>query len=245
MKPFSRFLILFFGPFVAVGLGFAASLPWLLPILGAAVAWPSFWSFIKQGQYRRGYLWMLLWAAGQSLAVAFFAWNYPVRAADVILTGPAYSQEMVHWIRTGVGPEGSPGLFLPVHLKHFTGFCVLSLVSLGTVGLMLGTYLLNYMNFYVVDLVRAAAEPGLAAAIGWPAWAVIRVLGYIAAAIPMTVLSLKLMHRLRPKANSTALKFPRAWLYFGLALVTADAVLKAALAPAWREWLLRALSGAS
>lgn len=229
-------------PFATTALGFLLGLPWLLPILGAAPAFPVFLGRIRAGRPGRAFRWMMFWVIFQSAAVGTAVALFPERASEVVLTGPGYTEEMLHWARTGEGPEGSPRLFLPLHARHFAGFCALTLLTAGGAALALGTWLLNYMNYYVAMLARESVHTALAASIGWPPWAVLRVAGFVAAAVGLTPWSLRLWARvLRGPAPDP--KPARFYLFVGLALVVADAVLKAAMAPLWQRWVAFALDG--
>lgn len=159
----------------------------------------------------------------------------PERAAEVIWKGPEYAAEMKGWIATGEGPEGSPSLYLPQHILHFAAFNVACLVTGGLAGLYMGAALLNYMNFYVADLAMEASQPLLAASLGWPPWALIRVAGFIMASLPLSYAGIRLLRPWRPPSGC------RYWKYYkwGVALVVLDAVLKAVLAPHWRHLLLK------
>ncbi|MGK7876816.1 MAG: hypothetical protein AB4426_27070 [Xenococcaceae cyanobacterium] len=53
---------------------------------------------------------------------------------------------MFHWIQTGEGAEGSLRLFLPIHLRNYLIFCLLSLITLSSTALIFGIWMLNYMN---------------------------------------------------------------------------------------------------
>ena len=97
--------------------GFLLGLPWLLPVLGAVVPFPLFLARVRRGKYTAAAGWVLLWALLQSWVMGSAVLLFPEAAAGVVARGPEYAQEMLHWIRTGVGPEGSPRLFLPIHAR--------------------------------------------------------------------------------------------------------------------------------
>jgi len=221
----------------AVGVGIGS--PWLFPVLGALVPFPVFLHYIRKGCPGRATAWVLYWCIAQSLAVGGAVAFAPERAASTIWRGPAYADEMLSYIRTGVGAEGSPRLFLPIHARHYVLLCVTSLATLGAGGLVLGTLLLNYMNFYVATLVQSAAEPFLALLFGWPVWAILRVVGYTATGAVMADLSWRLWSRWRGRAIARPLPL-RLWL-LGLGLALLDLGLKALAAPSWRSILHRAL----
>jgi hypothetical protein len=227
------------GAAVSTAAGFALGQAWLLPLVGAAVPFPLFLLRVRQSRYAGAVGWVLLWALFQSVAVGVATWFFPERAAEVIHRGPEYAAEMLGWVRTGEGPEGSPRLYLPIHLRHYLGFCVLSVVTVGAAALALGTWLLNYMNYYVVELVRASADRTTALLLGWPLWAAIRVVGFIVTGTALTALGSSLAAKIRDR--EAKIRFPVRVFLSGFGLVVADAVLKAVLAPFWQSILFRAL----
>lgn len=209
----------------------------MLPLLGAAAAYPFFAAELARGRPSKAVSLMLLWALFVSVAVILATLLFPTRAAGVVWKGTEYTAEMLGWIRTGIGPEGAPSLYLPQHAIHFAVFCAVCLLSAGLGGLVMGAALLNYMNFYVAELIREAANPTLAACLGWPPWAILRVCGFIFASVPLSALLLRRFRcwRVHPKTSY--------WRYYlwGLGLVILDAILKAVLAPYWRRFLGGAL----
>jgi len=218
----------------------------LTPLLGAAIPYPILLLHVRRARYRRALSWILLWAVLQSLAVIIATLQAPERAAQVIHNGSPYTNEMFHWIRTGEGAEGSLPLFLPIHLKHYALFCLLSLVTLSSAALTLGTWMLNYMNFYVAQLISASPTPWLAACIGWPPWSILRVIGFITTGIALTLPGLNQIARLQPtcfKGQKLHHPFPLRLLLVGIGFVIADIIVKATLAPLWQKLLLKALSG--
>lgn len=224
-------------------LGVAVGSQWLLPVLGAAVPFAVFLPRVRDGRFRSAVGWVLLWAVFQSVALqtAFHLW--PERTGEAVFRGPSYAEEMMHWARTGVGAESSPHLFLPIHARHFAAFCVLSALSAGGLGLVLGTGLLNYMNFYVATLVAASSNKLVAAAFGWPVWAEVRVVGFVICGAALATLAPAAWNRLR--GRSPLPRFPGKLFAWGVSLILLDAVLKALLAPSWQRFLFRAaLDGA-
>ena len=239
MKRPSPWIALPVGALGSTALGVGIGNPWLFPILGALVPIPIFLHHVKRGYPGRATAWVLYWCLAQSLALWAAVALAPERTAVTVWRGPAYAAEMLTYIRTGVGAEGSPRLFLPVHARHYLLLCVISLVTVGTGGLVLGTVLLNYMNFYVATLVQSAAEPILAVAFGWPVWAILRVAGYTATGAVMADMSWRLWSRWRGRESHRPLP-TRLWL-LGLGFALLDIGLKALAAPAWRSILHRAL----
>ena len=59
---------------------------------------------------------------------------------------------------------------------------MLGLVTAGTVSLVMGAALMNYMGFYVGDLLHRCAgapEHGLAMLIAWNPWSIVRVIAFV------------------------------------------------------------------
>lgn len=223
---------------VATLVGAFLPAPWL-PLLAGGAVYPLFVKEIMAVRLGRASMLALVWA----IACTVTMWGLvAARGTDAIgphvLRGPSYAEEMLTWIRTGIGAESSPSLFLPVHARHFAAFVVGSIVSGGFVGLCFGALLLNYMNFYVASFAAAAAAPIGAYAMGWPIWAVVRVVGFVLAGAALTHLFYAKLLR-RGRFSSAAFR-----RYFGasLALVVLDVVLKTLLAEPWRKLLTRVLS---
>ena len=217
------------------------AIPKLMPLLGAGVIYPLYLLLVSRRCYNRAMVWVLWWAICQSFAVAGATVLAPERAGEVVLHGAVYTENMFHWIRTGEGAEGSLQLFLPVHLREYALFSALSLVTFGSAALILGTYLLNYMNFYVGQLVYESSHPWLAAVVGWPPWSMLRVVGYIATGLALTALALNLGHYFSRRFPQ--LHFPRQYFLMGLGLLLGDLLVKATLAPIWQQLLQMALIG--
>lgn len=175
------------------------------------------------------------------VAVAVATTFAPEKAAQVVLSGSSSTAEMLDWIRTGTGAEGSLRLFLPIHLRNYLVFCILSLITCGSGALILGTYQLNYMNFYVAQLIQLSVNPWLSGAIAWPIWSVLRVIGYLYNGVALTVGGLNLISLLKKQVPTR--QFPQRFLLLGFGFVVADIVVKAALAPIWQKLLLKGLLG--
>ncbi len=100
-------------------------------------------------------------------------------ARDGIVNGEPYRQEMFHWIATGEGREGDWRQFLPTHLSHFAIFLVLTWVSGGYLGLVLGAILTGYMSYFVGSYAAASGHPLLGSLASWVPWSVIRVMAFV------------------------------------------------------------------
>ena len=114
----------------------------------------------------------------------------PETASKIILNGEKYREEMFKWIETGQGPEGDPSLFMVPKIIEILVFSLLGILTLGFAALLLGAYLLNYMNYYV-GVLLLHAKPGLTsfltvALFSWPIYAIIRVIGYVCLGVSLT-----------------------------------------------------------
>ncbi len=213
---------------------------WLLPfLLTAPLAWP-FFALIRRGNERAALSQALVWALALVLCATSISMVWPLEAEQAIWRSRPYAEETLHWVRTGEGPEGSPRLFLPRQALELVAFSALALATGGMGALVLGAALLNYMSFYVACLWRLSGEIPAALALGWPPWALIRVVAYVALG---TGLARPLLARLPPRAQIPC-RISRGLVLAGLAGVLLDVILKATLAPLWRRLLIAALGGA-
>ena len=208
-------------------LGLALGSPWLLPILNTAPAYVVLLRRLGRGDRAGATRAMLLWAAALAVGgtLAFASWPSPVDG--LVLNGPAYRDEMLHWIRTGEGREGSPRLFLPQHLLHLAAFVALCLTTASALGILLGAVLMNFMAFYVAALARAGIPAGAVVLLGWQPWALCRVASFCVLGV---VLAEPVLGRVRPPAPKGS---PRRYLLAAIAGLLADGALKALLAPTW------------
>lgn len=211
--------------------------PWLWPLVTTLLIYPLFATGVRRGQVGETVGWMLLWAF--TVSVVTFA-LVAVRGPGVgesIIRGPSYAREMMHWVGTGEGAEGSPSLFLPIHARHYGAFVLTSVLSGGFIGLYFGTILLNYMNFYVSTLATVADHTALAYVFGWPVWATVRVVGYVAGGAALAHFFYARMLR----QGKYDVRSFRRWIRISLALVVLDVLLKATLAEPWRGLLQKLL----
>jgi hypothetical protein len=210
-------------------LGLLAGPRWLLPVLNTAPAYTVMVLLLRRGQRDRAVAAMLAWAATLAVCgtLSFLFW--PAAPGAAVVHGPEYRDEMFDWIRTGIGTEGSPRLFLPQHLLHLALFFALSLATASAVSIFMGALLMNYMDFYVASLGRAGAPAWAVAFLGWQPWALCRVAAF---SILGVVLAEPLLSRVA-RYPYPGLHAARRWLAIAAALILADWALKAALAPAW------------
>ena len=188
----------------------------------------------------------LLWALALTISTVAASARSPEAAMRAIWHAGEYRDEMLFWISTGSGAEGSIARFLPRVLVEYVLVLGLSAATAGAGALLLGALLLGYMNGYVGWVVAhadPASPPLYAALLAWPPWPIARVVSFVLAG-----------------TWGAAWGYPRILALFGagrrerariapllvasLAFLVLDIVLKWWLAPVWRGFL-RALLGAS
>jgi hypothetical protein len=225
-----------------------ALLPFRLPPLFALLPMaPLAWVYtraVREGRARDATLLAVVWAAALTVSTIAAAVRSPQAAIQTIWHASAYRDEMVRWISSGRGAEGSIALFLPRVLLEYAAVWILSAATLGVAALVLGSLLLGTMNGYVGWVVSNAdpAVPGLTTAlVAWPPWSVARVLSFILAGTAGALWGAKRFYGSR--ATETGALVARLALFSAL-LLFLDIGLKWWLAPIWREWL-QALLGAS
>lgn len=226
------------GAFISSLIGALIGSAWLLPLLNTVAVYPLFFILVKSKKRTACFGWFMIWALILSVFTIIWIRIWPEKMEAAVINGTAYREEMFEWIKTGIGPEGTPSLFIPQHLLHFSLFCLASFVSLGFLGLLMGSILTNYMNFYVAGLIMHSKNALIPLAIGWPVWSIIRVAGFIIAAIALSELALSLIKRKRPD-----FVIFRKVILVSLALIVLDMILKAVLAPFWQSVLFLNFNG--
>ncbi|MBU1698969.1 MAG: hypothetical protein KJ831_02380, partial [Candidatus Eisenbacteria bacterium] len=172
-----------------------SGLKWAVPFVQATLIFPLYLYHVINRESGRAVLHMILWAVLSSAIVVTITILRPELAEKAILRSTGYRDEMFLWIGTGIGPEGTPSQFIPQHILHYVVFLGVSLITLGWGGLVMGAILLNYMNYYVGALVLEAGHPTMAALLGWPPYAAIRVIAYICGAIAVSDLMISMILR--------------------------------------------------
>lgn len=219
---------------VAVGLVLGK---WWLPVLQALAFYPLFIGLLMRNHWRRAMLAAMGWALWTAVLVAGISQTFPELARQRILLAGSYQAEMFHWIQTGVGKEGDIRLFLPEHLWHLAGFTLLTVLSAGLLGLVMGSVLMDYMSCYVGTLLLHGSGLSPLLLYAWPPWAALRVAAYILLA---TGLSAWLLNRLG--VGTVSCSPLKRCLVAGLTLIASDILLKWLLAPFWQQRLLELTS---
>lgn len=228
----------------AVLLAGASSGPVLLPLLATLAVYPFLALLLLRRRRLAAACATLLWAASLSASVIGTTARRPVAMEPVVLNGADYRDEMFAFIRSGEGRESVPARFLPQHALHLGLFCLLAWISAGLLGIALGAVLVGYMSFYVGSLAAAGGSPFLAFALGWPPWAILRVVAFVLLGVALAEPLLLAAHdRIRAAGTGVSIRPPdpgagparawRPWYLTAAALLLADVVLKYLLAPRW------------
>lgn len=231
-----RMLLVAAATVAAAALGFALESRWALPLLCAVPAYAVMLESLRRGLRGRAIGLMVWWALWMAISAIGLTLLWHARAETVVLNGTEYRDEMFAWLGTGTGRESTPSLFLPQHLLHASIFCALSLATGGAASILMGAVLMNYMSFYVGDLVlRCAGRPSetLAIALAWNPWSMVRVVSFIILGV---VLAEPLLKRFVPGGWPPTRGW-RTWALLGAGGLLADVLLKALLAPRWPDLL--------
>jgi len=222
-------------------------LPWLavlpagrfaLPLLAPLPVFVAFGERVRERRYGAAWLALMGWAALLSAGTIAFTEMRPAMSALGILHGPDYRAEMFQWIVRGDGKETTPARFVPEQLAHLAAFVVLTLVSGGYLGLVLGAYLIDYMSYFVGSF-AARSAPLAGALAAWVPWSAVRVAAFVLVCCVLARPLLVRAHRSSSDAPEPLRLTSREWLLLALAgagIVT-DLVTKALLAPWWGHFL--------
>ena len=207
---------------------------WLLPVVAPLTVYVWFARRVRFADYLGAWKIGMLWAGLLSLGVVLLVYLLPDAAAAGILHGADYREEMFGWVRTGNAPENHPSQFIPQHFLHLGLFVLLTAVSGGYLGLVLGAALVGYMSYFVGSY-GAAADPAwlhllMGPVLAWVPWSVLRVASFVLIGV---VLSRPVLLR-RPWPFGQ-----REAMLLGLALsgIVGDIVIKALTAPSYGLFL--------
>jgi hypothetical protein len=217
-------------------IGYGSGIPWLLPLLQVIPAYPVMVRELRQERVLQAVLKMLFWALLIALTIEVLAVYAPGRGEISVIHGAAYRDEMISWIRTGVGRESSWQQFLPQHAIHLVVFVLLSLASGSLLSLLMGAALMNYMSYYVGSLIGISQVPSVPVLAGWPPWAILRVASFIVLGVILAGPALK-----RIAGVPFHREGKRVWLILAGGGLALDALLKFLLASHWSALLRSAL----
>ena len=210
--------------------------PILLPVFLTIAVYPFYFSFVSLGKLKEAVAIVLLWALITSILVVLTVFWVGEDAGKYIIRGLEYRKEMFEWIMTGKGAEGDINLFLVPKIIELTIFSLASFLTIGFGGLLLGSILLNYMNYYVGCLLLYAREEYFlhALILSWPIYAILRVVGYVflGTALSRLFYTLIVDKKLR-------FKEVRSLVLWAIVFIVLDFILKATIANAYYQPLLK------
>jgi hypothetical protein len=220
-----------------IGLVLAQVSVFLLPVVQLLAIYPFYFKAIKAGELGRASLLVFLWAVSVSASMVAATFFYKGLVAGRVINGEAYVSEMLDWIRTGLGPEGDPRLFLLPKLRELVIFTVLSVASIGLLGLLLGAILLNYMNYYVGTLLSYAKPEFFlqVALLSWQIYAILRVVGYVLLGVALSRISYLVIFQGRYALEKSVKRL----LLWSLVFIVLDFILKGTVANTVYQPLLR------
>jgi hypothetical protein len=224
---------------LSYALGWLMGLPWLLPFLNAAWPWWTMARELRAGRTGRAIAVMLVWAltmAVVSTSMAAFGWSHSGTGGDLFLRSE-YRDEMIAWVKTGVGPESTPSVFVPRHLAYAAVFAATAIATGGALAMPMGAVLMNQMGEYVGAMAAQSASPAVSVLLGWHVWAVVRIAGFVMIGVVLSGVVLS-----RVMSFPFSLRSERRWLVIGARLLVVDLALKWMLAPAWSR-VLKAAAG--
>jgi hypothetical protein len=217
--------------------GLAVGAPALVPFFNVIPAFPFMVGSLRRGRVGEAIWRMLIWAAALAVCATVLAYLDTAAAGRLFMRGEIYRREMFAYLATGQGAEGDPRVFIPVHLTHAAVFCVLAVATGASLAMPLGAALMNYMAYYAGALGAGSVQPWKAMLLAWVPWALIRIASFVTLGVvlggPLLARVLGFEYRLR---------LHRRWIALAGAGLTADILLKWALAPAWRE-MIRTAAG--
>lgn len=216
-------------------LGFAVGFRLLLPLLNTAPGYLFLMVRLRRGERMAALGGMFLWAGSLIVLGTLMCALFPQRAETIIINGAAYRDTMLHWVETGEGEESHPSQFIPKHALHLGLYVPIALLTAGAGGMLMGSVLTNYMDFFVASLALRSSSPWLVAALAWFPWSLLRVAGYVILGV---LAAEPILHRLgRLSVNAPRGGQRRRLLTVAAALLVGDVVVKSLLASRWGAML--------
>ncbi len=194
---------------------------------------------VRRKKLKRAIAYMLIWAVAIGVFMSLWCYAFPDKAQSSIIHGSEYKEEMFHWIRTGIGAESTPSLFIPQHLRHLAIFLICTVLTAGIAGIAFGVILMDYMAFYVGELINHTTNPLLASLMGWHTWSIFRVFAFVLLGVIFTKFSLNVIIEREFRFNEIQLKAT----VLSVILLLVDIVMKTLLAPFWQRILKTIFTG--
>ena len=214
--------------------------PIFLALAPTLLVYPLYLKYVKMGRLMEASIIVFEWALVLTLSAVYATTVMGQSMGSLVIKGEEYRTEMFSWIRTGLGAEGDPSLFVIPKLKEIAVFSIASLASLGFLGLLMGAMLLNYMNYYVGNLLLHA-KPGYilqVALLSWPIYAILRVPGYVFLGTALTRIAYLFLKERRLIVERKT----RKMLILAAVLIALDFILKSTVANAVYQPLLKKMT---
>ena len=228
-------IALILGTLVSFPLGLAIGVPWLLPVLNAVPAYILLVHRLRRGERGGAVRTAIWWAAALAISGTACLALWPAPTDTLVLNGPEYQKEMLDWIATGKGTEGSLSLSFTRQLLQIGIFVALSLATGGALSVVMGAVLMNDVSFYVAGLASSGTPAWAVVLLGWTPWTIARM---TALCILGVVLAEPLIFRLFPTARRRLKVVGRMPYYMaGLSGIVMAWILQASLGPLWSAWL--------
>jgi hypothetical protein len=164
--------------FFTSGCGILAGNKFLLPALDVVAVLPVLaWARLNRGMQSMAFA-LLFWAFCKAAAVAFFTVLLPARAAAAVAFGPEYADGIWLWLGSGAD-LAHVGVWGTWRLKDTLLLVGFSLATAGVGGVGYAAILVNCQAYYLGTLLMRAAEPWKIVVLGWPLWEVFRAFGLV------------------------------------------------------------------
>jgi hypothetical protein len=162
----------------------------------------------------------------------------PLGASLCLRGSEEYWLRTWHWVQTGEDVEYQWRTWVPAHILLLTMLICTGAASMGAIPFARGIEELDYMNFYVGQLISHSERAELAIVFGWHPWSFVRGLSYTIVLFEVSSWSLQ---GLTGERFSTPQRRRLRW-GIGLSLAFLDATIKATFSPWIRDQLFSNLA---
>lgn len=218
--------VIFFSTLLSYIIGIFIGIKFFLPIINISLAYPVMIYLVLKGRRKEAVYLMLLWALSMIIFGTIVFSIFPERAENTVINGKSYKEEMFEWIKTGAGRESNPKSFIPQHLIHVGVFVILSLISASFLSIIMGSIMVNYMNFYVAQLIIHSKNKAIPIILGWHFWSLIRVFSFVILGVLLSEPLLSFLKKEEPQIGKE--KF---LLFLTLSGLMLDIILKTIFSP--------------
>ena len=174
------------------------------------------------------------WAVGASM-IAMGAFGRDPGATATIPGAETFAHGMFRWLERGRGPRGGASATVSRLVRWLATFLLAATLTAGAGAVAVGALLLNVKNAWVATFIGRAERPGIARALAWNAWSVVRVVAFAALG---SACAAPLATRLGYPPDPVAIQ---RLLTFGAVALIVDLMLELTLSELYRERLARAL----